>query len=70
MDLHLLEVPGVSTSLEGSQDESGVVAQVGATTFSTLHHMVCPMPYKYSLLPVVGRLRGFNSCILPLPLFR
>ena len=36
MDSHLLVVPGVSTSLEGSQDESGVVAWVGATTFSTL----------------------------------
>ena len=35
MDSHLLVVPGVSTSLEGSQDESGVVAWVGATTFST-----------------------------------
>ena len=49
MDSHLLVVPGVSTSLEGSQDEPGVVAWVGAITFPHYweegvwhwtHHMV------------------------------
>ena len=66
MDSHLLVVPGVSTSLEESQDESGVVAWVGATTFSTLLGGGS-MDTSYG---AVGRLRRFNSCILPLPLFR
>ena len=68
MDSHLLVVPGVSISLEGSQDESGVVAWVGATTFSTLlggGSMALDTSYG-----AVGRLRRFNSCIFPLPLFR
>ena len=68
MDSHLLVVPGVSISLEGSQDESGVVAWVGATTFSTLlggGSMALDTSYG-----AVGRLRRFKSCILPLPLFR
>ena len=59
---------GVSTSLEGSQDESGVVAWVGATTLSTLLEagsMALDMSYG-----AVGRLCKFNSCIFPLPLFR
>ena len=56
MDLHLLVVSGVGTTLEGSQGESGVVAWVGATTFSRLLGG--------------GSIRRFNSCILPLPLFR
>ena len=56
---------GVSTSLEGSQDEFGVVAWVGATTLSTLlggGSMALDMSY--------GAVGKFNSCILPLPLFR
>ena len=68
MDSHLLVVPGVSTSFEGSQDESGVVAWVGATTFSTLlggGSMALDTSYG-----AAGRLRRFDSCILPLPLFR
>ena len=68
MDSHLLVVPGVSISLEGSQDESGVVAWVGATTFSTLlGGGSIALDTSYG---AVGRLRRFNSCILPLPLFR
>ena len=66
MDSHLLVEPGVSTSLEGSQDGSGVVAWVGATTFPTLlggGSMALDRPYGAE-----GRLRRFNSCILPFPL--
>ena len=68
MDSHFFKVPGVSTSLEGSQNESGIVAWVGATTFFTLlkrESMALDMSYG-----AVGRLCRYNSYIFLLPFFR